>query len=94
MSTRTDGRGHWPAGKRRNPDSGQWSRILQRLQTILGTHHRRGVVSARALAAHLGVSDRAVRRWLRSEDRPAPDIQERISRWVIDTRGKIAKDAT
>jgi transcriptional regulator with XRE-family HTH domain len=81
-------RGHWPQGKRRNPDSGSWSRTRLVLTKFLGDKYKAGSVSIRALADALGVSDRSVRRWLAGEDRPEPDMQDAIVAWLAEKRGK------
>lgn len=90
-STRKDGRGHWPAGKRRNPDAGHWSRTRLALQQILDDHWRRGERSYAALAAELGVSDRAVRRWLSGTHRPHPDYQQLLATWVAEQRQRLRR---
>ncbi len=41
----------------------------------------------RGLAAHLGVNDRTVRRWLSGEDTPAPAMVRRIAAWTADAQG-------
>jgi transcriptional regulator with XRE-family HTH domain len=79
-------KGHWPKGKRRNADSGRWSRVRLSLQALLENHYSRGMVSARKLAEDLGVSDRSVRRWLSGEDRPDADTQEAVEQWVASRR--------
>lgn len=79
-------RGHWPAGKRRNPPPP--AVLLEQVRTLLATRHTgtrpvRGVrVSACGLAAWCGVSDRAVRRWLSGEDCPPRDAVRRIRTWA------------
>lgn len=75
-------RGHWPKGKRRNPDSGQWSRTLLRLQKLLDNHWKRGVISQTALAQHLDVSPHTVRRWLDRVDRPCVEHQTAVKAWI------------
>lgn len=66
-SSRKDGRGHWPAGKRR-------SRLNARARNAFVLDLRRAVArkdsSIRSVARLLEVSDRTVRRWLSGEDWP------------------------
>ena len=88
-SARRDGRGGWVPGKRRHADVGDWSRIRIDLARLLDHHARNGVVSARALAAVLGVSDHTVRRWARGEDRPSPETQERVRSWASEQLARI-----
>lgn len=87
-SARKDGRGHWPHGKRRHDDLGSWSRVRLALARLLDARHHRGVVSIRALASVLGVADRSVRRWLAGIDRPHPDYQASVVRWITILRRK------
>jgi DNA-binding transcriptional regulator YiaG len=83
MSTRADKRGHWPAGKRRHAvDEPRRAAAMESLRTLLQTRRRRGEISARALADHLGVSDRTVRRWISGEDHPRARMLWRIERWA------------
>lgn len=79
-------KGHWPKGRRRNEDSGNWSRIRLSLQSLLDNHYDPGRISARKLADDLGVSDRSVRRWLTGEDRPDTETQELIEGWIAERR--------
>jgi hypothetical protein len=88
-SNRKDARGHWPAGKRRNPDGGRWARTRIALAAMLFEHFERGRVSARALAAVLVVDDRTVRRWLDGTDRPTPETQFAIAQWLAEQRKRI-----
>jgi plasmid maintenance system antidote protein VapI len=80
------GRGHWTAGKRRNPDRGEWGRIRLTLARFLDDHYQPGKVSGRALAGSLGVSDRTVRRWIDGTDRPSPEYQQAIEQWMVERR--------
>lgn len=83
-SARQDGRGGWTPGKRRHVDVGDWQRIRLRIVSLLNDRPQYGVISARAISLALGVSDRTVRRWLRGEDRPSPDDQERLRAWASE----------
>lgn len=91
QSTRKDGRGHWPAGRRRNPDAGQWSRTRLALQSLLDEHWQQGVRSERAVAAALGVSPRSLGRWLAGSHRPHPDYQELLAAWVAEQRTLVKR---
>jgi len=88
-SNRKDARGHWPAGKRRNPDGGRWARTRIDLAAMLDEHFERGRVSARALAAALDVDERSVRRWLDGTDRPTPETQLAIATWLAGQRKRL-----
>jgi DNA-binding XRE family transcriptional regulator len=90
-SQRTDGRGHWPAGKRRHPDAGTWSRTRLALTKFLDDHYDRRYdgISQKQLARDLGVSDRTVRRWLKGEDRPDEETQAAIAQWLAEWREAI-----
>lgn len=90
-SQRADGLGHWPRGKRRNPDRGNWSMVRLTLARFIDDHLRRGEISYRALAADLGVSDRTVRRWLAGEDRPPAELQEAAEQWVREWRDELKR---
>lgn len=88
-SQRKDKRGHWPSGKRRNADKGDWTRIRLSLARLLQDHPRYGQISARALARDLSCSDRSVRRWITGVDRPSEDTQAAIQQWVAEWRDLI-----
>jgi hypothetical protein len=88
-SARADGRGGWPKGKRRNPDTGDWARVRIELQALLDDAWQFGVVSGSQLAATLGYSERSVRRWLKGEDRPPPAVQEMIRAWIAEKRPAV-----
>lgn len=90
-SRRDDGRGHWPAGKRRNPDVVRWSRLRLRLCRLLDEHWQRGVISAAALADAVGVSRKTATNWLRGEDRPSPEHQQAIEAWVRERADQVKK---
>lgn len=92
-SKRFDNRGHWPAGKRRNIDAGQWSRTRISLSALVNEHYSHGVRSMRALSLAIGVSDRSVRRWLSGEDRPSPELQELCQRWAAEQRAAIKRES-
>lgn len=67
--SRADGRGHWPRGKHRHPQSGAdiASRALD------------AGWSVRGLAERIGVSDRTIRRWRDDEDWPGPEHRRVLS---------------
>lgn len=76
-------RGHWQRGRRRHAvEPSRHQRVLQQLRTLLDTRARRGVISVRALAEHVRVSDRSVRRWLSEEDIPDARTLQSIDAWV------------
>ena len=91
-SQRADGRGHWPAGKRRNPDTGQWNRTRLRLARLIEDHPRRGRISCRALADAVGVGDRAVRNWIAGIDRPAPELQDAVRQWITERQAELKRE--
>ncbi len=71
---RADGRGHWPAGKRRGDGP-----IPRRLRARMERAIEGGQISIRGIARHLGVSDRTVRRWLTGEHWPVSHHLDRLS---------------
>jgi hypothetical protein len=88
-SARKDGRGGWIPGKRRHPDVGDWSRLRIDLAAMLDNHYRRGVWTPNALARTLGVCEGSVRRWIAGTDRPAPEHQEAVRRWLAEQRKAV-----
>lgn len=74
-------RGHWPLGKRRHPKPLP-AELRGRIDRLLADHPRYGVRSLRAIAAHLEVSDRTIRRWLSGEDHPAPEQLTALTAWT------------
>ena len=74
-------RGHWPKGRRRNPEDGV-KLVLTRTRRAL----RRlipGQVSRKALARVVGVSPRTISRWLAGEDYPsARSLQKLAPGWL------------
>lgn len=89
MPTKT--KGHWPAGKRRNPDSGHWMRVRARLDQLLRDHWRHGVITANRLAADIGVDPRTINRWLNGEDRPSEESQAALALWLRDKLAGIKR---
>lgn len=77
-------KGHWPKGRRRNPDGGQWSSVRLRLQKLLTDHHQPRRLSIRAVAKVVGTNERTVRRWMRGEDRPPLEAQDTLTRLVAN----------
>ena len=76
-------KGHWPLGRRRNVvPAARLAQTLAAVAELLDTRRQRGVVSVRAIAAHVGVADTTVRRWLSGEDHPAPRNLRRIETWI------------
>lgn len=84
MTDTPPAKGHWPAGKRRHPDSGQWSRIRLSLTSLVTEHFEPVVRSCDAAALAMGVSSRSVRRWIKGEDIPAPDLQDIVRQWCAE----------
>lgn len=73
-------KGHWPKGRRRNPEEGV---KLLRVQTRrLLRHTQPGLVSQRALARSVGVDIRTVGRWLRGEDCPSAASCRKWQKWL------------
>ena len=76
-------RGHWPRGRRRSSaNPRQVADVMKQLAVLLKTRRKYGVVSARAAAAHVGVSETSVRRWLQGEDFPTPRTLARLAAWI------------
>lgn len=93
QSKRDDKRGHWPSGKRRNQDIGDWSKIRKGLVKLLSSSLRPGVISSRALAKDIGVDERAIRKWLSGECRPLPASQEACRVWLGEKRKLLKSEA-
>lgn len=70
MSVRTDGRGHWPRFRRRNPAPPNG--LIEQLRGLIG------VVGWRYAGRKIGVDPRQLRRWLAGDDWPSPDNVERM----------------
>lgn len=70
MSARADGRGHWPAGKRRKEPTG-----LPVGELLAASIARRGL---RGTGRALGVDTRTVGRWRRGERHPDAEEAARI----------------
>lgn len=91
-SKREDGRGHWPAGRHRNPDTGNWSEIRLQLQALLDNHYSIAKrIYVLACAEDIGVSERSVRRWLAGSHRPEPESQKKIASWIKLARKRAKK---
>lgn len=95
-SKRKDGLGHWPKGKRRNPDRGNWSRVRLLLAQLLEAHGTiggavgpAGRVSKRELGRVVGVDVRTVGRWIDGTHRPDEETQAAVSEWVAEKRKAI-----
>jgi DNA invertase Pin-like site-specific DNA recombinase len=82
-------KGGWPKGKRRNQDSGKWSRTLIAVKSLVEQHWTRGLISRQALAIAVNVDPRTVARWLNSTDRPSVEIQAVVVQWVKDRRKSL-----
>ena len=80
---------HWPKGKRRHADAGDWARVRLEIQALLDEHPRHGVRSLAVIGRAVGVDKRTVWRWLRGEDRPPPEAQERLRAWAKEQRAAL-----
>jgi hypothetical protein len=94
-SARADGRGGWPAGKRRHPDVGDWTRLRIQLAAMIADRPSRGPTGVNnvAIGAACGVGEKSVRRWLTGEDRPSPEAQEAIRQWLKEKRMSVKERA-
>lgn len=63
-------KGHWPRGKRRHAAAPDVMRDLRDAYREVG--------SLRVIAKLVGVDHRTVNRWLKGEDRPAPEHVETL----------------
>jgi hypothetical protein len=79
---------HWPLGKRRHTDTGEWTPILVQLQAFFRALSST-LLSRRAASHQLGISERTLRRWIAGEDRPAPEDQDRVLGWLTRTRERL-----
>ncbi len=80
-SRRADGRGHWPAGRRRHATTKrEVDRALGRAARVIQRASWAGA-SWRALARYLGVSPQAVQHWRRGHKRPSRETVRAIQRW-------------
>ena len=89
----TKPKGHWPKGKRRNADRGDWGVVLLSLTALLDNHPKPGKISIRALADKLGCDPKTVWKWIKAVNRPEPETQERIATWVRQMREAVAREA-
>lgn len=88
-SARDDGLGHWPKGKRRNADTGDWATVRLGIQALLDQHDWPGVISLGAIADALGVSKKSVQKWLKGVTRPSEESQDMLRVWLQQTRAKL-----
>lgn len=89
QTEQTKPRGHWPRGKRRNADAGDWDNTRALLETILRDHHAPMIRSTPVLAAITGVSVSAVVRWIRGESTPTAANQAVLSEWAKQTESTL-----
>jgi DNA-binding transcriptional regulator YiaG len=75
QSQRTDGRGHWPAGKSKHAQPAR-GRALRECQALLRRLTRQELL--RATARALNCSDRTLRRWRDGDKRPSAQAGERL----------------
>lgn len=86
VGNRSENRGHWTKGKRRNYPGDEWPSVRKRLERLLRNPERKrkdwqeGQIrrSRHGLAEHIGVSERQVRRWLAGDDLPNVEAVESI----------------
>lgn len=77
--------GHWQKGVRRSDAAPRAvRRVMRRAVKIMDRYQS---ASRRALAAHLGVSDRTVRRWIAGEDLPSAADLARVTAWLDGFEG-------
>ncbi len=89
VGNRTENRGHWTKGKRRNDPGDDWPAVLKRLARLLRTPERRRNTdtedrvrrSRHGLGDYLGVSERQVRRWLAGDDLPNAETVAKIKQF-------------
>jgi len=73
-SSREDGRGHWPRGKRRSDlTDHEYKRAIAALKRGVEDHG-----SAKSVARQLRKSDRTIRRLLSGEDWPSRETAKKI----------------
>lgn len=89
MTEQPKPRGHWPRGKRRNHDAGEWEQTRALLETILCDHHAPMIRSTPVLAAITGVSVSAVVRWIRGEAMPTAENQVTLRDWANQAMKQI-----
>ena len=77
----TPTKGHWPKGRRRNPDTGQWSRTLTRLRALFAERAESSHNVAQ-FARDIAVNRKTVYRWINGTDRPQAETQLQIKAWV------------
>lgn len=88
VGNRSENRGHWPKGKRRNTAVAAWSQLRRRLTRLLAMPDRHvsidseWVRSRAGLARWLGVNPRTVGRWVNGDDMPPPENVERMREWI------------
>lgn len=81
--------GHWTLGKRRNPDDG-WAETLTEVKTLLKNSRQRGLVSVLAIAEHVGVDHKSVRKWVDGATVPTKPRQEKVREWITTVRESLA----
>ena len=73
-------KGHWPKGRRRNPEHGL-PPLVAALRRIL-RHTIPRLISRRAIAREIDVSPRTLARWLAGEDYPSIPHRRRLAVWL------------
>lgn len=85
-------KGHWPAGKRRHKDSGQWSRVRLSLTQLLTEEWRHGVRTKQSAAIAIGVDARTIGRWINGEDVPNEETQALVRTWCAEQVARVKSD--
>lgn len=81
-SQREDGLGHWPAGKRRNPDALIGGQRVDEICAAALAWCREHYGAQADLARHLGVAKKTAGVWLRLDKRPTKHRAAQIQRWL------------
>lgn len=74
-------KGHWPAGKRRNP-SPSWEALRLQLVELFATSYKMHVCTPGRLAADLGVDRHTVGKWLAGKHWPGARHLPKIRTWI------------
>lgn len=82
-------RGHWPKGKRRNPDV---SPLIDEVNRFLRDHAKRGEISMRAIGRAIEVDSVTVSRWLSGEDHPSEDHARHLREWLDQKKAEVLTD--
>ena len=64
-------KGHWPKGRRRNPDAGDWTLTRLKLKALFAEQYLLGQRTPRAFATDLNIDPKTVWRWIIGRHRPS-----------------------